>query len=239
MKKGRILVFSLMFILFSATVTIAYSYGCAESNEWKCPDGFECNHDNGVCITLNPASPEVEIEQRNVIINQFFINENFSDWIYQPGVIYYNQSSPCLSENFTNYDATYLKSATEGVHALIFDFPSKIENKAIIENLIKCNVQQNIGLQSKTSGSNTYIFAKIPQTSTSSDGTQETINTDHILWYNGTKIIYLMYYGNSFNSDTGKQILNAYFSKYSSELVAPPGFFQRLVDFFRNLFSKQ
>jgi len=215
----------------------SYSYGCSENNGWICPEGFECNHNNGTCVASNAVTnPQEEIGQRNVILNQFFINKSFGNWTYQPGVIYYNQSSPCLPEKFTQYDADYLKNP-EGVHALVLIFPSKIENQALLENLVKCNAQRDIKFQSKTSHSNTYLFAKIPQTLMYSNGTQETLNTDNILWYNGTKIIYLMYYGNSFNSDTGNQLLNSYFDKYPSELVAPPGFFQKLVDFFRRLFG--
>ncbi len=181
-----------------------------------------------------------EIVARNLILSQFFIDEDFLDWTYHPGFIYYNQSSPCLSENFIQYSADYIKNLEdEAVAVLILDFPSEIENQKILEDLIRCNVQQNINLQSKTFSDNTYIFAKIPQTSTLSDGTQRTFNTDHLLWYNGKKIVYLMYYGNSFNFDIGKQILSAYFEKYPSELVAPPNLFQKILDFFRRLFGAE
>ena len=164
------------------------------------------------------------------------ITDDIGEWIFLNGEIINSSSEGCFPENFTSYFGFYLIEERVAASVLNAEFPSDIDNEIFLEQFVKCLVKQDIDFETKEFSGNTYFYAELPQTSFSSDGTTRTVDLDHNLWYNGNRLIYPFY--EQEYSAQGEELLTAYFDKYPSELeVGSPGFFQRIIDFFRRLFG--
>jgi len=175
----------------------------------------------------------------NQNLSKFLILENISLWSFEngSGLITDIPATPeGLSRSYTIYESTYT-SGVEDAKVEVAQFFSGVVNEDFLKDFIRLAVENRfVNIQSKTFDNKTYLYAESTEKETMvGSETTKTYTISNYYWYNGDKIVAIS--SRKDYSNETKEILTTYMNKYPSELTAPQGFVEWIVNFFRNLFG--
>ncbi len=186
-----------------------------------------------------------ETNQINQNLSQFLIFGNIGRWSFDNGsgqVTHILASPKGLSREYTIYENTYT-SGEEDAKVEVAQFSSGVVNEDFLKDFIRIAIGHRfVNIKSKTFDNKTYLYAESTEKETTlgnsfsgESGTTKTYTISNYNWYSGDKIVAISS-RKDYANDT-EQLLTAYLNKYPSELTAPQGFIEKIVNFFRNLFG--
>ncbi len=205
---------------------------------------IESNESNNIkTLNLSILIDELHLSFSDLdSLNEILITENIAEWTFERSQsdefeIPKNSGDGCDPSVFVGnvmlHTGDYVHSTIEEATARIsvIELSEKIENRGFLEDFIKCALLQGTNLRGKRFEGNNYLYGKVSEYS----HLKGEFESDYHIWYIGNKIIMLSY--EDVHSVQGEDLLIAYFDKAPSELIAPPGLIEIIINWFRKLFG--